>query len=391
VIVEAPGEIVCAIDPPDAASGEPRMRWQHPGRGMRDGSRTLGLLAVDLNADGACEVVAADAAAQGHAVLRAYAGDGTTMWERPFPQIPGALPVWNVGALTCWWPGHLRATDTTDLFVNTRRGLMHSDIGNLLQGTDGALVWQRDKASLPDVFRWGYAGAPVAIRDVQADPRDELICIHPVCFWIADGSSGELLTGQDLASRKSLPAWAAYGEPMLHDFNGDGQCELLLDSPYILALLDMSGSPIWHGPPRIDFPVTRAEGNAAETTACKHALVDVDADGHWEIASAGYGDGVRLIDPGDGRVLWRLAAPTPSCPRVAAANIDGRGGDELLYVAGPQLVVVTGNRESGQVLWTWDGPAGLSMPAIADVDGDGAAEIVVQDAQAVVHCLDQKT
>ena len=30
----------------------------------------------------------------------------------------------------------------------------------------------------------------------------------------------------------------------------------------------------------------------------------------------------------------------------------------------------------------------LSLPAIADVDGDGLAEIVVQDAAATVHCLD---
>jgi hypothetical protein len=30
------------------------------------------------------------------------------------------------------------------------------------------------------------------------------------------------------------------------------------------------------------------------------------------------------------------------------------------------------------------------MPALADVDGDGAVEIVVQDAQGVVHCIDSE-
>ncbi|MFQ5809329.1 MAG: hypothetical protein ACE5JM_06895, partial [Armatimonadota bacterium] len=67
-----------------------------------------------------------------------------------------------------------------------------------------------------------------------------------------------------------------------------------------------------------------SEGNGGETTRCKHALADFDGDGTLEIASAGYGDGVRAIDPKTGRVLWSLQAPEPTGPKVAAADIDGR-------------------------------------------------------------------
>lgn len=108
----------------------------------------------------------------------------------------------------------------------------------------------------------------------------------------------------------------------------------------------------------------------------------------FEIASAGYGNGVRAIDPRDGKTLWSLAAPAPTCQRVVAADIDGRPGDELLYAAGARLIVVTGDRASGKVLWEWEGPASLSMPAVADVDGDSFAEIIVQAADGSVHCLD---
>ena len=87
-------------------------------------------------------------------------------------------------------------------------------------------------------------------------------------------------------------------------------------------------------------------------------------------------------------MLWSLEAPAPTCQKVTAANIDGRGGDELLYVAGNTLVAITGNRASGHTLWTWQGPANLSMPAIADLDGDRLAEIVLQAADGTVHCLD---
>jgi hypothetical protein len=74
---------------------------------------------------------------------------------------------------------------------------------------------------------------------------------------------------------------------------------------------------------------------------------------------------------------------------VVAANIDGRKGDELVYVAGSKLVAVTGDRRAGKILWEWQGPARLSMPAIADVNGDGFAEIIVQAADGSVFCIDQ--
>jgi hypothetical protein len=354
---------------------------------MSDGARSAGLVAADLDGDGSCEVIAADRGRLGQAVLVAYRGDGSTLWEKAFPQTDGAPPVWNTGALTFWWPGHFRRPDRLDVFVNTRRRLMHSDVGQLIDGRDATTLWAHDKAIVPGQFRWGWAGIPLAATDVDGDHCDDLVCLYPVCFWIAEGRTGRITTGRELASRKQLPAWAAYGEPMVHDFDGDGQPEILLDSPYILALLDRTGRPLWHGPGRADFPVGPGPGHTGEATSCRHALVDIDGDGAFEVASAGYGDGVRVIDPRTGRRLWSLPAPAPTGAKVAAANIDGRGGDEILYPAGDSLVVITGDRTSGRVLWTWQAPASLSLPAIADVDGDGLAEIVVQDASGTVHCL----
>ncbi len=388
IIVEGPGGEIFSIAPPHGSSDSPAIRWQRPGRGMRDGSRALGLLATDLDHDGICEVLAADQARQGHAILAAYRGDGSVLWRRPFEQTPGDLPVWNIGALTFWWDGQFRDPERTDLFVNVRRGLMHSDVGHLLEGSSGEMLWRQDTVDVPHEFHWGFAGTPLARVDVNADRRDELVCLHPVCFWIADARDGTITFGKELASRKSLPAWAAYGEPMIHDFDDDGDVEILLDSPYILALLEQDGSVVWHGSPRVDFPVASDKENVDETTQCKHALVDIDGDGQFEIASAGYGNAIRVIDPRSGNVCWSLDAPPPNGPKVSSANIDGIGGDEIIYASGATIVAVTGDAGAGRILWQWQAPATLSMPAIADVDGDGKVEIIVQDAQGVIHCLD---
>src|SRR5262249_30281965 len=158
----------------------------------------------------------------------------------------------------------------------------------------------------PGEFHWGYAGSAVAAADVNGDGRDEIVNLYPVCFWIADARSGAFVAAKELASRKSVPAWAAYGEPIIRDFTGGGGREVLLDSGYILALLDARGEMVWHGAPKADYPSGKPGDNVGQTTDTKHALADIDGDGRLELASAGYADGVRVLRAKDGSVLWSL-------------------------------------------------------------------------------------
>ena len=75
VVVEAPGHVVCGVGAPPSPDSPPQVRFQIPGRGMRDGSKYWGVLLADLTGDGLCEIVAADSAPEGHAILRASRGD----------------------------------------------------------------------------------------------------------------------------------------------------------------------------------------------------------------------------------------------------------------------------------------------------------------------------
>jgi len=138
----------------------------------------------------------------------------------------------------------------------------------------------------------------------------------------------------------------------------------VLDSPYILRDARHNGFPIWHGLGRADYPSN--DGSAGQTTSIKHALVDFAGDGISKLHPAGYGDGVRAIDPRDGKSFGRWPRLCPLAPGWVAVDIDGRKGDELLYAAGSKLVALQEIARPGRLLWEWQGPANLSLPAIAE-------------------------
>ncbi len=386
IVVQGGAENVFCVRAPTEFESAATIRWQRPGRGIGNGCRPGTVVAADLDGNGSREIIVADETEGGAAMLKALCADGQPYWKHVFAATAGGVPRHNLNALVYWWPGRFRSPDQVDLFVNTRRGLMHSGEGHLLNGKNGQIVWSQHRAAVPDEFSWGFAGGPVAAGDVHGDAADEIVNLYPVCFWTADGATGRILVGRDLAARKVVPAWAAYGQPILYDFLQNGRTQILLDSVYQLALLDDSGTAVWHGAARAAYKGEPSEGN--ETTATRHAVIDLDGDGRPEIASAGYRDGVRAIDPVTGEILWSLPAPSPSETKCIAADINGDGGEEIIYVAGADLVAVTGDRREGRVLWSWKGPADLSLPAIADVDGDGKAEIILQSSDGRVHCVD---
>ena len=88
------------------------------------------------------------------------------------------------------------------------------------------------------------------------------------------------------------------------------------------------------------------------------------------------------------RTMSRLAAHRLITMRLRLLELwrEVTGGHEesLVLMA---VIAITGDRASGRILWEWQGPANLSMPAIADLDDDGFAEILVQAADGSVHCI----
>ena len=107
------------------------------------------------------------------------------------------------------------------------------------------------------------------------------------------------------------------------------------------------------------------------------AVADFDADGQDEVAAlADLGTVVRVQDPMTGNLLWEL--PTPTAGAIAAANMDGEPGAELVWAIKNgygSLFVVDGATPSQ--LRVIPNPAySVEAVALGDLDDDGAVDVI---------------
>lgn len=127
-------------------------------------------------------------------------------------------------------------------------------------------------------------------------------------------------------------------------------------------------------------------------------VADVDGDGEEEILLATHG-GDLLVISGQGEIKSRIALGETIRSTPAVADLDGDGRPEIvLSTYGPYGVAL---RWTGEILWRRRLPKHLfiagtkrgsvSSPLVADVDLDGAVEIVFGTRSARLFCLEGAT
>lgn len=100
------------------------------------------------------------------------------------------------------------------------------------------------------------------------------------------------------------------------------------------------------------------------------------------------GKGIICFDP-TGNPLWEYSLTPPVSASPAIADVDGDGAEDI--VAGDAQGRVVLLDAAGHVKWTAFTPGSIqakSCPAIADLDNDGHPEIVVGDISGHISCFD---
>ena len=128
----------------------------------------------------------------------------------------------------------------------------------------------------------GPGGSFVASADVDGDGLEDVIGLYPVNYMAARGTTGALVHSISAASGLFAGVWAAYCQPMVADFDGDGREELLWCGPYHHGLTTLDASVLWY----------HAGG------AGMAGVGDVDGDGRLELGITGWekGEGLRCLD-----------------------------------------------------------------------------------------------
>jgi hypothetical protein len=217
----------------------------------------------------------------------------------------------------------------------------------------------------------------MTMYDFDGDGLEDALQTFSDLFCVAEGRTGNFLKAE--RASKFVPGGGYYGSAIVTDFLGNGDEQLLFSSAEVVALLERNGKRIWHGDLGRGSEVRAGVGNA-------------DGDGAMDLFVIANRDGKREFqcwDATTGKTNWTLPLPAgntkPTDP--ATADIDGDGRDECIFTMGNTVYAVGAQEDgqSGKIEWTLSMPGNLSPVAIADVKGDGVAQIVVSCADGTVY------
>lgn len=215
---------------------------------------------------------------------------------------------------------------------------------------------------------------PMAV-DLDGDGAREIV--YEGTIWRLDGTLVRHLDGTRARPNMSRTAIA--------DLDGDGRVEIIgveLPTGHVRAFAH-DGRVLW------DTPQFHCMLGVVGLAYCAVSVADVDADGRPEVLVAG-GDRLVVLD-GAGRIKWtkRFAGSLPAITRPlgcdnrpAVYDLDGDGEPEVMVRVEYALAFLRGRSGEEVARYTY-GPATDAYLCewsldvrVADVDGDGAAEVV---------------
>ncbi len=327
-------------------------------------------------------------------VIHVWNPDGTVAWERSYVLGPDGGPVdacMNEGNLVAPGVGDVNGDGVADVIFPTADGVVH-----VLDGRTGNPVWE---AGLPSgigcrTYVRTPSGWQPSVLDLFGDGKREVVvgvASHQFSYYGGEGNVEVFSsTGVDLTADGglfgSLAGFDTFGGNVVaYGLSGPGASPSLTSTSVAgwATAVAPSGQQRWF-----------YAGNSHQVFTGPFAVADGTASGTPLLFLGALGGPFALN--GDGTPLWfgdptgsdgYPSSPSPIITRaVAAADLLGLGSPQYLGVANENALFVLDGRTGADLLKTHvrladpdngDDEGEFSDLAIADVDGDGHGEVVV--------------
>ncbi len=234
---------------------------------------------------------------------------------------------------------------------------------------------------------WGskmeaYRPSAPTIADIDSDGEPEIVYGTSTRYMIALDASGNL----EWASFQP-PHHLGRTVPLVADTDKDGRAEvyglssMLSPGKGLVSLNGRDGSLRWYG-----LTIGKAYSGRALTRF---------ADGTTGILSCDKGGNIHAQHP-DGSLRWhtRLSGRGAYNPPITA-DIDGDGALEIVAAVRDTSTDGKGNNwyvlnaDDGEILGAWNHPnQGYMGPAVLDLDGDGSLEVVICSKEGNIAAYD---
>lgn len=318
----------------------------------------------DIDRDGVPEIVVFVSRYYGNSGMRVEAlhADGSVLWSTPINDYGDYYDYYGDYAISL---GDVNGDTYPDVVAVSRTKLM------VLSGLDGNVLWQK-------TYNAADTYGATAVLNLDGEGGNEVIHAHAgkstVYVYRNDGTLWWTGRGGDFAVADleldgspeiitKIPGGGLQPEGKLMVYGASGEFKWSMDYPFGVSFLS--------GP----------------------AVADLDQDGYPEIAAAvsEYAIPGRYMprynyivsvggETGAGVEEWRsnlLPVGEFDNPSLTATDLDGDGSPEVTVISDDVAAYVL-DGPSGEVLWK--GSVNIDenehSPVIADVDGDGHAEIV---------------